>query len=131
MDAAGIADPVPQTGGGAPAHGLAGAGLLEQLADSALAASEPVRAELATLPVPADAMRRAGALDLLFPGAHSPARSSEPGSSDLALPSGPDTPTRPAHPAEAGAVAVPPQELAWLVNEALVEQARRHGVDLS
>jgi hypothetical protein len=24
-----------------------------------------------------------------------------------------------------------PDDLAWLVNEALVEQARRHGVDLS
>ena len=24
-----------------------------------------------------------------------------------------------------------PRELAWLVNEALIEQARRHGVDLS
>ena len=127
-DAAGIADPVLQTGGGAPAQGLSGAGLLEQLADSALAASEPARAELAAPPAHADATRRARALDQLFPGEHSPARSSEPDSPAPALPSGPDTPTRPA---EAGAVAAPPQELAWLVNEALVEQARRHGVDLS
>jgi len=33
--------------------------------------------------------------------------------------------------AEAGVLAADPDELAAIVNEALVEQARRHGVDLS
>jgi hypothetical protein len=49
----------------------------------------------------------------------------------------PGTPARSTQPADAGKDgARPPElqdpgELAWLVNEALVEQARRHGVDLS
>jgi hypothetical protein len=41
------------------------------------------------------------------------------------------TPVGAAPGASESAAAAEPEELAWLVNEALVEQARRHGVDLS
>ena len=54
--------------------------------------------------------------------AGAPAAAGGPNGAAVALPGAP----------VAGAAApLEPDDLAWLVNEALIEQARRHGVDLS
>ena len=61
-----------------------------------------------------------------------PTRSHEPDSAPPSLQADRDAPARRWRSAEPGGVpASSSHELAWLVNEALVEQARRHGVDLS
>jgi hypothetical protein len=120
---------VPGAGGAAvaAAHGLAaGATLLGQLADTALAAVAPARPEPPASHAPA-APARPGALDTLLLPSPAPPAAGERGGAPIA------SNGRPGRPDESHetAAAPPPQELAWLVNEALVEQARRHGVDLS
>jgi hypothetical protein len=109
--------------------GLVGATLLGSFVDSALSRAEPSPFEPTAL---SDAPGFLGtrALDVLFPPA--PPWTSEPESAGEEARTAPEPPIRPVHSAAPGAAATPPpQDLAWLVNEALVEQARRHGVDLS
>jgi hypothetical protein len=115
----------------AVAHGAqAATTLLEQLAETALQAVAPRAAApgaVASARKPrtdaSEAVRReldAGATRPGRPAPATPARAAGP--RDGASPERDGV--RPPEPAD-------PAELAWLVNEALVEQARRHGVDLS
>jgi hypothetical protein len=116
-------------------HGVAaGVALLEELADTALSVVAPAHPEHVASRAASPPARPSAIDTLLVPTPVPPAageRGSEPGAAA--------TPTLPdgraarggdqAH--EPAPAAQQPQELAWLVNEALVEQARRHGVDLS
>ncbi len=116
----------------AAAQGLAGALLLGELAETALAAVAPAPAALAAEPEsPVLRQRSAGeeavarALDRT---------QAAPGSASLA-PAPRARATREdgnrTTPVVQATGATAHVDLAWLVNEALVEQARRHGVDLS
>ena len=101
----------------------AAATLLEQLAETALHAVAPHAARPAREP-------RSDAVESVRRELDA-AATQRPTATTLARPVRPRDGASPAPDGARAAEPPAPAELAWLVNEALVEQARRHGVDIS